>query len=450
MSKSHNKNAILDSDNIFELLMKLSFPMMVGSLMEALYNTVDSIFVGHYVGSEAIAALTVNNPIQMLQVAVGAMMSVGTGVLISQSLGAKNYRMVNTVLINGLSLSFGLSLILSWSMLFFLDQMLLFLGSAQSFLSHTRDYAGIILWTGFVPSVNALMSGVLRAKGLANLSMILISAGALINIGLDALFIIRFGWGVKGAALATMLSQIVVLGLSFYFMFKNYAIKSSDFRHASLDRSLMSQIVMVGLPTGLRLGTFSLMSFVANRTLQSYGTVPLAAYGIVNRIVNLAFMPIFGCNLGVQPIISFNFGAKRYDRIVKALKVSISVSSVIALIGSIVFVSAPAGLFQMFTTDPQTIYYSRQAARIMGSLFFLFGCQMIIVGMMQSTDHPKAALFLSVSRPLVHIVGFLTLPMWFGLKGIWMTLPVADFINFTLAVIMLRIQLPLLKTKLQK
>lgn len=444
------KDSVLDDDRVYPLILKLSFPMMIGSLIDALYNTVDSIFVGRYVGPEAIAALTINNTIQLTLMAIGATISVGTGVVISRSLGAKQYHRVKEGLISGLSIAFLFSIASAWSLLYNLDNILLFIGSAQSFLSYTREYGSVILWAAFVPVMNGVMSAALRAKGHSNLSMWVLAIGAILNIFLDALFIIYFGWGVRGAALATVFSQIVVSILSFNFIRKKYAIRLRDFIQTPMNLATVGEITLIGLAPGVRQATFSLMNFVANKTLQGYGVEALAAFGIVNRIVNLAFMPIFGCNLGSQPVMAFNYGARRYDRIIAGLKASILISTIIGCVGTVVFLWAPRGLFSLFTDHPATILQSADAMRKMGSLFFIFGMQMMISAFVQSTGFTKLSLFLALSRPLVNTAGFLILPPILGLNGIWFSLPVSDIINSTIALCALSYAAPRLKQRLKE
>lgn len=431
------KNTVLDDDNILPLILKLSFPIMIGSLIDALYNTIDSIFVGRFVGRDALAALTINNTIQITLMAIGATLSVGTGVVISQALGAKKYKIVNEALLNGLVAAFFCTIIWSWSMLFNLDNILLFIGSAQSFLVHTRDYASIILWVSFVPVMNGVMSAVLRAKGYANLSMWVLAIGAVMNIILDSLFIVVFGWGVKGAALATVFSQMIVSVFSFVFIVQKYQFHFKDFFRNRINFPLMGEICLIGLAPGVRLATFTLMSFIVNKTLQGYGVQALAAYGIVNRIVNLAFMPIFGCNLGSQPVIAFNYGARRFDRIMEATKVSIAIVTLIGAFATALFLWSPHWLFSLFTSDVGTVDQSIEAMRIMGVFFVIFGMQMVIAGFTQSTGFVRLSLFLALSRPLMNIIGFLIFPPVFGLQGVWYTYPFADIVNsiFALAVL---------------
>ncbi|MGL5255024.1 MAG: MATE family efflux transporter [Brevinema sp.] len=441
--------SVLDNDHVASLILKLSFPMMVGALIDALYNTVDSIFVGHYVGPEALAALTVNFTIQVTLMAIAATISVGTGVTISRALGEKKYYLVKEGLINGMWLGLLLSVMLAWCLLFNLDNILLFIGSDQSFLSYTRDYGRIILWVAFVPVMNGIISAILRAKGHSQMSMWILAIGASLNILLDAIFIAGFKWGVTGAALATVISQITVCFVGFTLIFHSYKISFRDFITTKIRPELMKEICIIGLAPGLRQASFSIMNFISNKTLGGFGTTALAAYGLTFRMVNLAFMPIFGCNMGSQPVISFNYGARRYDRIVVALKSSIFIVTIIGALGNILFLWSPLWLIQMFTSDQPTILQATDAMRKSGMLFFLFGAQMIISSLIQSTGFNRLSLFMAISRPLISICGFIFLPMFIGLDGIWFTQPISDFVCTVIALLALLYVMPRLKKQLE-
>lgn len=434
--QEHHHKSVLDSDRIFPLLMKLSLPTIIGGLMSALYNTIDSIFVGHYIGGVGLAALTISNTIQIVLIAFAAMCSQGTGTLISQLLGAKKFEEVNKTLSTGVIGVFIITAMLSIIMLIFLDPILLFIGANSETLLYTKNYIQIILYAGFIIPLNAVLAGALRANGQARLAMILSVSGALLNILLDFIFIVVVRWGVSGVALATMLSQAFVTFLSFYYTKQVYKTPFRYFNFSKINYPQLARIFTVGAPSGLRMGMLALTTLIANQVLQGFGVAALAAFGIVNRIISLAFMPIQGCNFGVQPIISYNFGAKRIDRIAKALQSSIILVSIIGILGTILFMWAPTGLFALFSKNHEIIVLTQQASRYMGSLFFFFGAYMVLSGFTQSVGHVKEALFLAFSRPLINAILYLIVPKYFGLIGIWLVSPFSDLINTTMAIIL--------------
>jgi putative MATE family efflux protein len=425
---------ILDTDHIFPLLIKLSIPTIIGGFASALYNMVDSIFVGKYISSDALAALTIANTIQNSFIAFSALCSVGTGTIISQSLGARKYDQVKTTLYTGIFGVFICTFVLSVFMLLFLDPILLFTGSTSEILADARTYMSTILWFGFVIPMNGVMSGILRAKGHTQAAMVLALVGATLNIGLDALFILTFGWGVFGAAFATVIAQLIVLLFAFYYIYKDYDLSFSD--PIKIDFSILRRIFAIGAPSGLRLGAIVVAGLAANQSLQMYGTTAIAAMGIVNRLIALAFMSIQGCNFGAQPIIAFNFGAKRLDRLKSTIKVGVAIVFVIGLMGSLGSLFAPKSFFYLFTNDPKIAILTKEALAYNGVLFFLFGPYMILSGFIQSVGHTKEALFLALSRPLFNALLFRVLPIFYGLQGVWIVMPISDIVNTIIAIVL--------------
>ncbi len=429
------KTEILDTDHIFPLLLKLSVPTMIGGFISALYNIVDSIFVGHFVGKEALAALAISNTIQLAFIAFAAWISVGTGTLISRSLGAKRYDRVNQILFTGTAIILICTFTLSLIMTNYLDSILLYMGATEKILDDTMAYSKIIILFGFLIPLNGVFQGVLRSKGLATAAMNLSLIGAIANIFLDALFIISFEWGVAGAAIATVISQFISLLVAIFYIIKEFKLLA-HFRHMIVfDKAIISQIIGIGAPSGLRLGMIVIASLAANKALQPHGVVALASYGIVNRLVSLAFMPIQGCNFGAQPIISFNYGANRIDRVRKTLFTGSMIMLFIGVTGTLCFVFMPIEFFKLFTTELAIMNFSKEALAYTESFFFLFGIYMLLSGFIQSVGYMKEALFLALFRPLCNVFLYYILPLHFGLYGIFYAMPVTDIVNFFLAII---------------
>ncbi len=429
-----NKKEILDSDHILSLLLKLSIPTMIGGFTSALYNIVDSIFVGHYVGATGLVALTISNTIQLIFIAFSALFSVGSSTLISRALGAKQYEKVNHIIVTS-SWAICLSTVMiSILFLMFLTPILVMMGTVEEALSEAQTYISMILLFGFIVPMNGVFSAMLRAKGQANLAMILAILGAVLNIMLDAFLIIVMGWGVFGAAFATVVAQIIVFVCSIYYIQRVYQIQPFDKKYLSNDWSLLIQVISIGLPSGARMSVVSLASLFANRALAPYGVTALAAAGIVNRIVSLAFMPIQGCNFGAQPIIAFNYGARRLDRLKMIITKALIMMTAIGGVGTLGFIYAPVGLFKLFTMDTDIIAIAKEGLAYNGCLFVLFSFYMLLSGFVQSVGYIKEAMFLALIRPALNIVMFNIFPIYFGLKGVWFVMPVTDFINSVLAI----------------
>lgn len=423
------KHDILDTDKIFPLLLKLSIPTMIGGMFSALYNIVDSIFVGHFIGVDALAALTISHSIQLMFIGFAALFSVGSGVLISKSLGAKDYQYVNSIIVSTTVSVFAITIISSILLVIFLKNILLSFEISASVYNQALIYISTIVIFSFVVLLNGIFSGMLRAKGLSRLAMNLSLVGALLNILLDALFIVVFSWGIFGAAFATVLSQIIVFFGSLYYLQTSYQLNPFNLQYLEKNFKLLWQIILIGFPSGIKLLVIALSILITNKVLTPYGVNAIATYGIVSRIISLVFMPIQGCNFGTQPIISYNFGAKRFDRLQNTLKTSLLMMSVIGFVGTFLFQYTPSIWFKMFTEDQQIITHSKEALAIVGSLFFLFGIYMLLSGFVQSVGYVKEALFLSLLRPVVMITLLYVLPNFFGILGVWYSTPVADIFN---------------------
>ncbi|MGL5956914.1 MAG: MATE family efflux transporter [Brevinema sp.] len=425
---------ILDTDRIFPLLLKLSIPIIIGGISSALYNMVDSIFIGRYVGSTALAGLTISHSIQLIFIAFSAMFSVGAGTLISRFLGAKQYDQVTAIIVTTSWAVAIVTVVISIIFLLFLKPILSAIGAIDLVLPEALEYTRVILYFAFVVPLNGVFSGMLRAKGLSHLVMYLALLGSGLNIILDALFIIYIPWGVFGAALATVLAQIVVCFCSMYYINKVYKIFPFDRAYLTNDWVLFFQISMIGMPSGIRLAMVALSTLSANKALESYGVEALAAYGIVSRIISLAFMPMQGCNFATQPVISFNYGAQRLDRLKKTLVRSLLIMLFIGALGSLGFIYIPLSFFQLFTMDLGIILLAKEALAYAGSFFILFGVYMLLSGFVQSVGYIKEAWFLAISRPILSICLFTVFPHFFGMKGIWFVIPVTDIVNALLAM----------------
>lgn len=438
MSLKKDKSILLlESDNITSSIIQISLPMMITGFVEAFYNTVDSIFVGKFVGELALAALAVNIVLNMTLLSIGSLFSVGVTSIISRALGAKNYEKVQNVLVNGLAISFVSLLILSLMMLRFLDSILIYMGSAENVLAYSRDYAEVLLWGGFVIPLNGILFGMLRSKGSVKSIMFLSVLGAFVNIVLDALFIIVFQWEVKGAAYATIIAQLLILFIALYKVFKEFHIKLSTKYFHYLTWDLIWEILSIGVPNLLRMMVFTMMGVTANRALAPYGVAAVASFGIMNRIMHLAYQPIFGSNLATQTLIGFNYGANRFIKVKKIILQGYLIATILGFIPTIIFISVPKGLFQLFTNKIEILTYLYTATKIIGATFFLYGFQIFSTGSLLAMGHPKQALFLSLFRPCVMVASMIILPMYLHELGVWVSFPLTDIISsIATAVIM--------------
>ncbi|MGL4366855.1 MAG: MATE family efflux transporter [Brevinemataceae bacterium] len=446
-SSTENSEHLLESSNIIRSILIVSVPMMLSGFVDALYNAVDSVFVGRFVGELALAALAINNIIQIFLIAVGSLFGVGAGSLISRALGAKNTTKVRLVLINSLVVGFIFGVLISILILYFLDTILVFMGSSENVLYFSREYAQVILLGGFIQPLNTITLAILRAKGLVKNVMQLVVLGAFSNICLDAVFIIYFQWGVAGAAFATILSQFVILVLSLLQIKKSYLFYFTFFDLRRISWKICMEILSIGVTHFSRVCTFVLMATAANRVLSSYGPAMVAGYGIVNRILHLAYQPIFGSNLGTQTLIGYNYGANRFLKVKNIILKGMIFSTIIGLLPSIILSTASEKLFYIFTDSLDVVQFARQGANIVGLTFFLYGFQVFASGSLVAMGHPTQALILSLFRPLVLLVLTLILPKFFQQTGVWYAFFMTDILNTLFSALIIFRELNILKKK---
>ena len=443
--KAKASHTILDTDKVFPLIVRLSLPMMLGTLVQSLYNTVDTIFITRFVGSEAAAGLTISNILQFLLIGLGAMISVGSGALISHSLGKRNYRLVFELLkgslVTTLIVAGSASIILSLGLPFIVN----LLGNNQPFLSHTIEYSSITMRFGFVIVFQEVCGAILRARGHARISMALIIIPALINIALDALFILVFGWGVAGAAWATIISLSISLSLALMFIYRFYGVRRVPFLKIPYKWTMGKDILVTGSASGLRIYMTTLVLVVINRAVQGYGVPALAAYGSATRLMQMAFMAAFGIMLGSAPVIAFNYGAGRYKRIVHAFTSAVSLQVGAVLSVSLVFMIFPEFFLSLFTNDPEVLAIGRSALRLIILPTFLFGFQIMSSAFLQSTNRPRLAILYGIVRPITQIFILMWLPGLIGLTGVWLSYMITDIINSCVAFFIVRNQFARLK-----
>ncbi|MGL5956915.1 MAG: MATE family efflux transporter [Brevinema sp.] len=445
--ETKDQHSLLNDDRIMYSIVAISLPMMATGLVEALYNMVDSIFVGRFVGEKALAALTVNSIIQNFLLALSSLYGSGMASIISRALGSNNTQKVNDTIVNGAFLCFMSTLVFSLILLFYLDTILLYLGSSSETLFYSREYGQVILWFGFLVPTNGVMLGILRARGEVKSIMLLALMGASLNVFLDALFIVGFGWGVAGAAWATILAQLIVTAILIKKIIYFYHVHFELYYIKRMTWGLIREIYSIGISNFLRVITFVIMGISANKALAVYGTSALAAYGIVMRILHLAYQPIFGSNLGTQSLIGYNYGANRFLKVKNIILKGITFATLLGVFPSILFMIAPNFIFELFTDSLDIITYTTTASKTMGITFFLYGLQIFSSGALLAMGHPKEALFLSLLRPCLMVFGMNTLPWVFGINGVWLTFPFTDIFGTIVTVVIIVRELKKLKRR---
>lgn len=429
----------LGTEKIGKLLMQYAVPAIIAMTASSLYNMVDSIFIGHGVGPMAISGLALTFPLMNLAAAFGSLVGVGAATLVSVKLGQKDYDTAQRVLGNVLVLNIIIGLGFTIPALIFLDPILYFFGGSDATVGYARDYMVVILAGNVITHIYLGLNAVLRSAGHPQKAMYATIATVIINTILDPLFIYGFGWGIQGAAIATIIAQVIAL----IWQFRLFTNKEELLHfHRGIFR-LRKKIVFDSLAIGMAPFLMNLAAcfivILINKGLQQYGgDLAIGAFGIVNRIVFLFVMIVMGLNQGMQPIAGYNFGARQYNRVTDVLKRTIFVATCVTTAGFLVGMFCPHLAVSAFTTDEELMNISAKGLSIVVMFYPLIGFQMVTANFFQSIGMASKAIFLSVSRQvLILIPCLLILPHYYGQKGVWISMPISDLIASLIAASML-------------
>lgn len=418
----------LSEKPVFSLLLQYAIPAIVAMVASSLYNIVDGIFIGQGVGAGAIMGLAITMPIMNLSAAFGAMVGVGGSTLLSVKLGEKDYNFATKILGNVITLNCIIGIGLGAVMLLFLDPILRFFGASDYTIPYARDFMVIVLIGNVFTHLFLGLNAMLRSSGKPKKAMKATIMTVIINIALAPLFIFVLHLGIRGAALATILSQLIVLLWQFK-LFSNpnelIHLRRDTYR---IERRIVTGSLSIGLSPFLINLCACLVVIIINKQLVSYGgDVAVGAYGIANRMMFFFVMVVIGINQGMQPIAGFNFGAKHYTRLNQVLKYAITIATGIWIVGFIVCVLLATPVASAFTNDEELLKEAAHALRVMNLVVPIIGFQMITIGFFQSIGKAGISIFLSLTRQLLFLVPLLLiLPNFFGLEGIWYSVPIAD------------------------
>ena len=440
----------LGTERIRKLLMQYAVPAVVAMTASSLYNMVDSIFIGHGVGPLAISGLALTFPLMNLAAAFGSLVGVGAATLISMRLGQRDYATAQRVLGNVVMLNLLLGVGFGLVALLFLDPILYFFGASDATIGYAREYMTVILLGNVITHMYLGLNSVLRASGHPRKAMYATINTVIINTILDPIFIYGFGWGIRGAAIATVLAQII----SLVWQFRLLSDRSEliHFRRGiyRLRRRIVRDVLAIGMSPFLMNLTACFIVILINKGLKTYGgDLMIGAYGIVNRLAFVFVMIVMGVNQGMQPIAGYNFGAQQYDRVLRVLKLTIVCAVGITTAGFLVGEFAPRLAVSLFTSDEELIRLSVEGMRIVFVFFPIIGFQMVATNFFQSIGMAGKAIFMSLSRQLLFLMpGLLFLPRffevstpWDGSWGVWCAMPLSDFLATVVAFFMLTHQL---------
>jgi len=429
----------LGTENIGKLLMQYAVPAIIAMTASSLYNMVDSIFIGHGVGTMAISGLALTFPLMNLAAAFGSLVGVGAATLISVKLGQKDYDTAQRVLGNVFVLNILLGVAFTVVVMAFLDPILYFFGGSDETVGYARDYMQIILLGNAVTHLYLGLNAVLRSSGHPQKAMYATIATVIINTILDPVFIYGFGWGIRGAAIATIVAQVISLIWQLRIFSNKDELLHFHRGIFRLKRKIVFDSLAIGMSPFLMDMAACFIVIIFNKSLLLYGgDLAIGAYGILNRLLMLFVMVIMGLTMGMQPIVGYNHGAHKFGRVKQTLKYCMIAGGCITSLGFAFSELFPNLVVNMFTDDKELTALARTGLQIGVLMFPFVGIQIVISSFFQSIGKAKISIFLSLSRQLLYLLPcLLLLPHWWGLNGIWLSMPVSDLLAFITACLML-------------
>ena len=440
----------LGTQPVGKLLKQYALPSIIAMLASSLYNIVDSIFIGHGVDALALSGLAVTFPLMNISTAFGAMVGMGSSTLISVKLGQKDYGTAQSILGNAVVMNILMGVIFAAISLIFLDPILYFFGASEATVGYARDYMVIILLGNVITHMYFGFNALLRAMGHPKMAMKATIATVLINTVLDPLLIfdtidlgfVEFsgaGWGIRGAAIATVAAQCISLAWQVRVMSDKRELLHFRRGIYKLKSYIVKEVLTIGLPPCLmNLASCFVVIFI-NRGLTSYGgDYAVGAYGIVHKMTFIFVMIVMGFQQAMQPIAGYNYGAKAYDRVTKVLKITIALATGVTTMAFIVGEFFPEYVARIFTSDAKMIEMAMVGMRYNCLLFPIVGFQMVTGSFFQSIAQPGKAIFLSLSRQLLFLVPFIVIfPHFWGINGVWISLPASDFVSSIITTVLL-------------
>ncbi len=436
-----NKKAALElgTKPVSSLLVQYALPAIVAMVASSLYNMVDSIFIGQGVGALAISGLAITFPFMNLSAAFGAAIGVGASAFLSVKLGQRDYDIANKILGNNVMLNIIVGIIFGGLGLLFLDPILRFFGASDATLPYAHEYMVIILLGNAITHLTLGLNAVLRSAAKPRLAMYITIFTVVINAILDPIFIYTLGLGIRGAAYATILSQLLALIWQWVLFSNKKEMLHFEYSKFHLDRRIISNILSIGISPFAMNACACLVVIFINNSLQQYGgDMAVGAFGISNRIAFIFVMVTMGVCQGMQPIAGYNYGAQNYNRMLEVLKLAAIAGTAVCAVGFLIAMVFPRACARMFTTDEVLIAHSVVAMRYIMAVFIIIGAQMVITNFFQSIGKAKISIFLSLSRQLIFLVPLLAiLPKHMGLNGVWLAMPLSDAIAAIMAYAML-------------
>ena len=437
MNKQSSKMELLGNAPIPKALMAMGIPTMLGMMVNSVYNLVDAYFVGG-LGTSQMGAISVVYPLGQVVVGLGLLFGNGASSYLSRLLGKGDKEKANQVASTALYGSVTIGAVIIILSMIFLRPILKLLGATDSIMPYAVTYAGIYIISCIFNVFNVTMNNIVTSEGAAKTTMCALMTGAILNIGLDPLFIYVFDMGVAGAAIATAISQIVSTSVYLIFVRKKKSIYRFKIKNCSFTKEIMSEIFKIGIPTLVFQILTSLSISLVNTRAMAYGDSVIAGMGAVTRIVSMGSLMVFGFIKGFQPIAGYSYGAKKFDRLQEAIKTSILWSTVFCVIYGLILAIFSEGIISQFTKDDlEMIHAGTQSLRINGISFILFGFYTVYSSLFLALGKGLAGFILGACRQGICFVPvILILPALWGINGILYVQPIADVLSAIITVFM--------------
>jgi putative MATE family efflux protein len=421
---------LLGEEKISKLLRSYSVPAIIGMVVNALYNVVDSIFVGQGVGEIGLVAVTLAFPLMVVLMAVGMFVGLGAAALVSIRLGQQDKDGAEMILGNAVTLMIILVLLTTAVSLTFLDPLLVLLGATPEVMPYARDFSTIILAGSIFMHVSFGINNLIRAQGDPKTALKTMLIAALLNAALNPLFIFGFHMGIKGSAWATVLAQAVATVWVLTYFIRGAGTMRLQVKNLPLRREIVAGIARIGMAPFLLQLSASLVMVILNYQLLAYGGVlAVAAFGIVNRVLMLSLMPVMGISQGAQPIIGFNYGAGNYRRVIEVVKLATFAATAFCCLGFLVILLFDEPIVRLFNGNVELVRLGSTGLKTFLALLPIIGVQLIGANYFQAVGKAKYAIVFNLLRQIILLIPLVyILPKFFGLMGIWLAGPISDLV----------------------
>lgn len=429
MEKNLDKSHAMGTDSIGRLMLRFSLPAIVGMVANALYNIVDRLFVGQTVGAAGIGAISVVFPFTIMVIAFGLLIGVGAGSYISISLGEKKHARAEKAMGNAIVLLLCGGAVLTLLGVLFAEPILVLSGASETLLPMSLEYMGYVVWGVFFSTLAFGLNFFIRAEGNPRYAMFTLIIGAGANVALDAYFILGLDMGVAGAAIATLISQVISAAWAVMFYVRRRGTLRFRAKNLSLEWPVIRRILAVGAAPALTEVSFTYILIVFNRTLRFYGgDLAISAMGIFFSLDSLFFLPVLGLAGGVQPIISYNYGAKNYDRVIRSVLAAIKIGALFFTLSFALVMLVPDYMIRLFNSDnAELMAMGARGMRLGYCGIIMASVSLVASHTFQAIGKARIGLFLTLSRHFLFILlPLFLLPPILGIDGVWLSMPLSD------------------------